>query len=530
MESTSRTNPKIVCRRIYILLLVPVTLFIVSLFIRPAMVFDTAVGFRVLRRMLEGGPFNYDSSPDPANIANNVEAFLTWWTPGQYLVPGIFVWFGTDDGLAISLTALIATVIGVVGWIRIARSYDVSCFVLFMFALGLVTFHYAVWSFRFYNGGEVLLFAVLPWSLSMLQWAVQKQPAVCFAITVLVAALLFFAKLSGLVAFAATVAAIGLLDVLRRRRITSSLLAMGVGSALAALLLLVFWVARGQTPLSASEYGFTWSTLWYPIAAAVFSGLSLHELLSWLLLHPSAPILSGIDLTSYVLGPVGLLLMGCVWFQLCNTRYRPMATCLLSIIALYITATVVMYSRSSSNIGFDERYFRYAGILFYLLLLVAIDQWRTPLAKIIPILIIGMFAAYGLTSYANGARELKRGHGFDRASGTSMLSVSPVALAYLRSEMAVHKWQHAIAVVPEPEAANGLPRFRILFSFHLLDSAPLEEIVRQRWAGRTDKIFVIMNDKMIGNGKADAVLKTFVDYDFEKWSPIMMDGMVVYSQ
>ena len=60
--------------------------------------------------MLEGGAFNSITAPDPANIANDVVTFLTLWSPGQYLVPGSFIWLGTNYGLALSLTALIATV------------------------------------------------------------------------------------------------------------------------------------------------------------------------------------------------------------------------------------------------------------------------------------------------------------------------------------------------------------------------------------------------------------------------------------
>ena len=88
----------------------------------------------------------------------------------------------------------------------------------------------------------------------------------------------------------------------------------------------------------------------------------------------------------------------------------------------------------------------------------------------------------------------------------------------------------AVPVVPEPEAANGLPRFRILFNFNLLVTASLKDISGQRWAGRTDKIFIIMYERMISDGKADAVLRAFVDYDFAKWNQKIMDGMVVYSQ
>ena len=485
------------------------------------------MAFIVLRSMLAGGAFNYGTSPDPTNIANDIHIFLAWWSPGQYLVPGAFVWLGADDGLALSLTGLIAVVIGVSGWARIAWRYAVSCFVLVLFVLGLETFHYALWPFRFFNGGETLLFAVLPWSLSALQWAIQN-PAVSFAISLLTAGMLFFAKLSGLFAFAATVAAISVIDIVTRRRITLAVLAMWTGAFVAALLIYVFWIKQGPTPVSVPGYALTWQMIWFPIAAAAFSAFSLHEFLTWLLLPPSAPTLANIGETSYVLGPLGLLIGVWVWIRLRNTRYRPMAILILTIAVFYSAAFALMYVRSGTAVPYEERYFRYIGILFFLLLLVAMDQWRRPLAKAIPTLIVAAFAVYGLASYAAAASRSVRGHRYDPASGTSMLAVSPVALAYLRSEMAAHNWQHAIAVVPEPEAANGLPRFRILFNFNLLVTASLKDISGQRWAGRTDKIFIIMYERMISDGKADAVLRAFVDYDFAKWNQKIMDGMVVY--
>jgi len=522
-------------RWIYILLLIPVSVFIISLFIRPVMSFDTAAGFLVFRSMLQGGPFNYVIAPDPQNIAHDVGTFLSWWSPGQYLVPGAFVWLGTDYGVAMSLTALIATIVGVLGWVHVARRFDVSCFVLFLFVLGLVTFRYTL-PFTFFIGGEVVLFAVSPWVLSALQWAIQKPPAVSFAISVLSFALCFFAKLSGLFVFAATVAGISFVDAVQRRRLTSSALAMWAGCAAAALCFFMFWLVRGLTPASAIKDAFKWSDVWFPVAAAAFSGFSamnflqdLHILAWRLIMHSPIPDVSAptvIGYASYVLGPLGLLLMAWVWLRLRNTRYRPVATRLFPIIGLYIAAYIAMYVHANT-ISFEERYFYYAGILFFLMLLVAMDQRRGFVARAIPILIVGAFAAYGLTAYAH---EAMRSRHYDRASGTAMLGVSPVVLEYLRSEMAAHNWQHAIAAIPQPEAANGLPHYRILFSFDFEDYASLAEIARQRWAGRTDKIFIVLDQTMLDDGKAQAVLKDFVDYDLAKWDQVKLDGMVVFSQ
>src|SRR5262249_2709981 len=149
----------------YLLLLVPIILFLVSLYIPPAVISDSGVGFLALSSMLRGGAFNSITTPDPANIANDIATFVVWWSPGQYLVPGVFIWLGTSYGVALSLTTLIVTLIGVAGWIQVARSFAVSSFVLFVFVLGLVTFPYVTQRFLGYWGGELLLFATAPWSL-----------------------------------------------------------------------------------------------------------------------------------------------------------------------------------------------------------------------------------------------------------------------------------------------------------------------------------------------------------------------------
>src|SRR5262249_55027487 len=151
------------------------------------------------------------------------------------LVPSTFIWLGTNYGLALSLTTLLATLIGVLGWIQVARSFAVSSFVVFVFIFGLNTFQYVTYPFRVYTGGEVLLFAAAPWSLYAMRWAANKPPILCLAISLLSVALLFFAKLTALIVFATNVMAISLLALVSQRRLSSSTITMWVASAIAAL-------------------------------------------------------------------------------------------------------------------------------------------------------------------------------------------------------------------------------------------------------------------------------------------------------
>jgi hypothetical protein len=507
----------------YVPLLIPIILFLVSLYIRPTIQVDSGFGFLALRSMLEGSGFNMVSEPDAANIANDVAEFQVWWTPGQYLVPGVLVWLGMSYGVAVSLTTFLSTVIGVIGWAQVARSFGVTRFVLLAFLSSLVTFRYATLSFQMYHGGEILLFAVVPWCLYLQRYAVLKPPIACFAITLLLAALLFVAKLVGLIVFAANVLAISLFEIARQRRLSAAVLSMLAAATVVAICFVVFWLARGAAGtitisvtaltgvvLSAgSGEPSSWPVILFPLSGAVFSGFSALDLLTRRL---SLAV-------TYLLGPLSLTLLFWIWYRLLHTRYRTMATILLVIITFYTSAFVLIFIYVPLG-EISERFLRYAGILSLLLLLVALDQWRTRVAKGIALAVVAVFAAYGFTSYAVGARGLMRGHYYDPVSGTSQRIVSPVVLEYLRSEMREHNWERAVAVLPTPESAIAIPRFRII-------TPP----TRQNWFGRVEKIFVVVPKWISENGEAEALLKSFVDCKASNWSKLHFDdGTVIYSQ
>jgi hypothetical protein len=504
----------------YVLLLIPIILFFVSLYTPPTIDPDSGVGFLALRSMLEGGAFNSVTTPDPANIANDVITFLTWWSPGQYLVPGIFILLGMPYGVALSLTALIATLIGVVGWIQVARSFAVSSFVLFVFTLGLTTFPYVTDSFRVYTGGNLLLFATAPWSLYAMRWSADKSPILCFIISLLSGALLFFAKLTGLVVFAANVVGITL-SSLSQRQPSSSTIAMWTASVMGALCFMVFWVGRGAIPASGSAFAFSWLPIWFSLASLAFSGIYGLDLFlghPWLQVKLQWPIAELQRAIVELLGLLGLPLMVWVWCQLRHTRCRDMAVLLVAIILVYAIALTTMYLRGA-EVSLEDRHFRYAGILFFLLLLAAIDQWGVPAAKSLVWAVVIVLGLYNLRNYAAFTYLQVRATYHDPKSAV---------LEYMRSEVTRHRVQRPIAVV-WPSVAIRLPEFRIL----LVDCKALPSMDMRaalKWAGRTEKIFVVVPEEMHQSGDTEAMLRSFTDYDLDSWSRLKFDGITVYTQ
>jgi hypothetical protein len=379
-----------------------------------------------------------------------------------------------------------------------------------------------------YHGGELLLFAAAPWSLYAMRWAANKTPILCFTISLLSAALLFFAKLTGLIVFATNVMAISLGALASRRRLDSPTIAMWMASAIAALCFMMFWVARGPVPGSGSTFSFSWFPIWFSVTGVAFSGISGLEFLQWLLyrwVRTISDFSMGIE-PSYVLGPLGMLLMVWVWYRLRYTRYRDMAVLLLTVILLYAIVLATEMYVSSATIPFEERYFRYAGILFFLLFLTAIDQWRVRFAKGLACLVVIVLGLYGLRNYATGAYAQMRAGYYDPVTGISQEMVSPAILEYLRSEITRRNFQRPIALIPSPVAGISLPRFRILHPFGAW--AGYNE--RTKWVGRVDKIFVVLPEKTLLNGKSEAILRAFTDYEFDNWKHTKLDAMIIYTQ
>jgi len=352
-----------------------------------------------------------------------------------------------------------------------------------------------------------------------MRWSANKPAILCFTISLLSAALLFFAKLTGLIVFATNVVAISLLTIIIQRRLRSSIIAMWAASVIAALCFTIFWLARGPVAADGSAFSFSWLPIWFSVTGVAFSGIYGLALLlghSWLQINS--------ELASELLGPVALLLMVWVWFQLRHTCYRNMAILLFVIILVHAIILTGLWLHGA-DIPFEDRHFRYAGILFFLLLLTAVDQRRVPLAKGLACSVVILLGVYGVRNYATFASVQMRAGDYDLINGISQDVVTPVVLEHMRAEVTQHNFQHPIAVIPSASAAISLPRFRIIyFGWERRLRAGI------KWAGRAEKIFVIVPEEMGLNGEAEAILRSFTDYNFDNWNQLNLDGMIIYCQ
>src|SRR5581483_2040889 len=114
--STHKHLPNIIMGAITVLVIVLGILLYSS---PPAVFPDPANGFHVMRSMEMGGGFNRIVRADQDDIAQNTPEFLTWWTPGQYLVPYAFrSLLGINTGQASALTITLCQLLGIWGFFK----------------------------------------------------------------------------------------------------------------------------------------------------------------------------------------------------------------------------------------------------------------------------------------------------------------------------------------------------------------------------------------------------------------------------
>src|SRR3984885_523077 len=139
---------------------------IVLFFIPPALFTDPSQGFQVLQSMQHGGGFNHLVAPDQAHISQNYTQFLTWWSPGQYLVPYFFqLVTGLNLAHGIVIATILAELLGLSGLFYFFRKIGFTPVVASVSLLFIVSQVVFMVPHVYYSGGEILLFAFEGWFL-----------------------------------------------------------------------------------------------------------------------------------------------------------------------------------------------------------------------------------------------------------------------------------------------------------------------------------------------------------------------------
>ena len=501
---------------IFIAFILSVCFTVVSLIVPPAINSDPGTGLLEWRTLQQGGPANSITAPDPGDLAHDRTQFITWWSPGQYLVPGLLTELGLPLGIAITATAGASFLLSLWGWIRLYRHFGVPPNLATIGIVLLSLFPHSTLSFRMYSGGETLLEGVTPW-IYMAALSLEGQNVVNGALlTAAIVLLGFFAKLSGmLVAIAAIVAAVGI-AFMHGRRPAKAVAGIAIGSAIAFLLIYVFWLAHGQTPGNGAGWSLPIRKMIFVAAAPWGAGVSWLDVWQSLLhrsLWQALPI---------QLGPI-LFFAAIIFYGW--TRQRANAAVqlgdLIQFTAIfYIVYTIAMEIMFMHNapISVEERHFSPPGTLIFACAIAVVSSMRAATAVRAGILAVcGFVSAYGLYLFVARTASVDASE-IDGYSRTRQLEVDPKALDYTRAAF-LTEGRAALFLLPNPDAANGFPLGARLLVANLL-AEPASFIANRKYSGAVPgHVYVLIPAEIARSTKASLVLRQFRDYSLNGWRP-----------
>jgi hypothetical protein len=489
----------------------------------PEMYSDSAYGFMVWDSMLRGAAFNHLIRPDTADIARDISEFFAVWSPGQYVLAGLVEQLGLGLGVAMNLVTTVFTVLGLVGWYRLYRSWNFpapSAGIAILIIAG--SRHFAL-PFGIYNGGEVLLFGALPWFLLLLgRWsALSPLQAVGILLAVVVVA---FMKLSGILFAYAALAGLVIhdlwpLDRIRwRRPLTAAAIAVVFAVALYFL-----WVSRGWTAVE-GKGDTAWGNLvpsflegW---AATVMAMVSLGDLAARIFQRPGQAILQSLDMVYLAASVPALALL--VWSaRRLYGSHREYVRFAGATAVLFIAGLAVIYGKGG-ELRMEDRFFRPLGMLLLIGVVHAVAtaraRVRLPLAALAAATML-----YGVSSYfvrlQHNLQMPVGGRGFHHGNLTHD------GLALLRRELRTPVGKDMTAWVATPEIALEIPDVRVIMS-----AEPERLLGVRTYKGRVGRLLVFVDDTMIKDGRAELALKSFLDYDRARWVALKSGDATVFSQ
>jgi len=342
-------------------LVMGVTLF----FIPPALFPDPANGFNVLRSMNLGSHFNVLTAPDQDDISKNYNEFITWWSPGQYLVPYFFKLItGINTGQAMAITVALCQLCGLAGFYSFFKKIGFTPFIAALSLVFIVCQLAFFVPYVFYNGGEVLLFSFEGWFLYGCI-ALQKTDWKLLLFVLLSGWIGFFFKSSFIWIYVAGLCCLwvrlssnqaGIIEWVKKG------LWIGVPAAISLATIYIFFLSKGQSPATVSKgFKLTAETFSFPLSTPILAGFSLDDFFHGLLYNFGRPMFSyGVSVTIIiVLAILSLLLIFCLIRKAPNNNYK------LFISIFYFGALLffgVAYLRQL-NISYEARHFRIIGLL-----------------------------------------------------------------------------------------------------------------------------------------------------------------------
>ncbi|QKJ30457.1 hypothetical protein HQ865_12045 [Mucilaginibacter mali] len=479
----------------------------------PALYPDPGWGFKVMRSMQAGSPFNTLISPDHEDIAQNGSVFLSWWSPGQYLVPYFFISvFKLKMGPAVALTISLCSLCGLAGLNTFFKKIGFPPLISAVSIAFIASQQIYLIPFIFYNGGEVILFAFTGWFLYG-----------CCYFTRVSWQLMIFVLLSGVVGFFCKSAFLWIylagLAYLWIRLSTGSKIvswlingiSIGVPAVLSLATIYLGYLSKGDNPAAnVNGIKWAWETFCFPLASPLLTALPIDDFSNGIINYPV-----GITIVLALLS-VALIV------YLCKTT--PNSSYTLLVLILYGVA-VLFYSINflrQANISYEARHMRIIGLVItpgIIYALSKINRVYWLLFALIWLYIIKVNYTFLSTGYERNVSS--SGHG---STGLAQVFIDQPTLNYLSALDAAQR--NAIFVFITPDAGLEINHNRVI-TYPEIDDNLQPQNDFDKYAGHKGPLYIVLPKSYVGT-KASMYFKNFPGYsNFELAQP--GKNYVIYS-
>lgn len=513
---------------------------VVSFIVPPTIFSDPAWGFLVWKSMSAGAGFNQITIPDITDISKDITRFVAWWSPGQYLVPSLLTSLGLSLGHALAVTSLVFNILCITGFyllfVRLGFSRltsALSCAIIVTTALFII-------QFSTYSGGTILLYGATPWiilfALRFMKMELWHIPALVLVFCVGA----FFKH-----AFALTAVAI-LVSFFIYQYTESMEFDFGKLFLYGLMILACFFIFYAIVHFGYTTHDLTPNEVAstklaapvHPVKALLYSFVGpIYGAFSIGLFFANPLYFQGMDFPETyhyqpaVLIPFLLLTAAIVYSVVRNRERKLYAAIVLGFLgtyALFFTYFMV----SAVDVGTGDRQYRMVGLLLLPAIVEIIRHHPRKLIRVGLLVIVLFFAASGITNFVWRTKIINE-HDNLSPQGFSHHMISRRGLKLLLGLDSNIPAANNLFYVTFPDVALEVHRNRVISS--QATQQELENLQRTKYKGRTDNLVLLMEAKLLDDGKAEAILKSFVDYDYEAWHSFAIDEkkegtFVVYYQ
>jgi hypothetical protein len=332
---------------------------------------DSTYGFLAYKGTIFFHSFNVIPEISTADISQVNPVFVSWWSPGQWLFPGLLNYIlGIRLGIAAIIITLVSLISGFIGYYRVFIFYKFSFTISIISLLIIFSSSTLYYCFIIYQGGEILEFAFFPWFLLFVARIRRISSANLLGIATFF--LFCFIAKTTLLIYCNLVLIAKLFRIFKppsgnRIRFSFKSLILLLPAFVLTVLISVFYLSRGPSPELIHHFGVKSEGILVPLTSPLCSILSIQQ---WI--ERVDRIFSGSlhasRISDLILVVLYLIILGIlVWIfrrliisEKIDPSYKQLFFILYGGLSVFF---IVAYS-FSANIDFSSRHFKLMGYLF----------------------------------------------------------------------------------------------------------------------------------------------------------------------